>query len=156
MADRNTRVRDCYIRCSRCCNVPYGRHHYHCHQNGRNDKEGAYNAFMTAFSLTIPTAVILTVVRTVLSQQIVDLSGARKLAWAFIYQSFLRNLYTAESAVGADPLHFKKYTIPRNNQSVFVFYIKSITNAACIFYSHYLNRIFGNSQRFQTSTALRK
>jgi Na+-driven multidrug efflux pump len=48
---------------------------------GRKDKEGAYNAFMTAFSLTVPTAVILTVVRTVLSQQIVDLSGARKLAW---------------------------------------------------------------------------
>ena len=58
------------------------------------------------------------------------------------------------SAVGADSLHFKKYTIPRNNQSVFVFYIKSITNAACIFYSHYLNGIFGNSQRFQTSALI--
>ncbi len=46
---------------------------------GRDDKEGANNAFMAAFTLTVLTAVILTVVGTVFSQQIVDLSGARKL-----------------------------------------------------------------------------
>ncbi len=46
---------------------------------GRGDKEGANNAFMTAFTLTVLTAVILTVARTVFSQQIVDLSGAYKL-----------------------------------------------------------------------------
>ena len=46
---------------------------------GRDDKDGANNAFMTAFTLTVLTAVILTVVGTVFSQQIVDLSGARKL-----------------------------------------------------------------------------
>lgn len=46
---------------------------------GRDDKDGANNAFMTALTLTVLTAVILTVVGTVFSQQIVDLSGARKL-----------------------------------------------------------------------------
>ena len=46
---------------------------------GRGDKEGAINAFMTAFTLTVLTAVILTVAGTVFSQQIVDLSGAYKL-----------------------------------------------------------------------------
>ncbi len=46
---------------------------------GRGDKEGANNAFMTAFTLTVLTAVILTVAGTVFSQQIVDLSGAYKL-----------------------------------------------------------------------------
>ncbi len=46
---------------------------------GRNDKDGANNAFMTALTLTALTAVILTVAGTVFSQQIVDLSGARKL-----------------------------------------------------------------------------
>ena len=72
----------------------------------------------------------------------------------FHLPAFLKTLFTAESAIRADSLHFKKYTIPWNNQSVFVLYIKSITNAACIFYSHYLNRIFGNSQRFQTSALI--
>ena len=46
---------------------------------GRDDKDGANQAFMTALTLTVLTAVILTVVGTVFSQQIVDLSGARKL-----------------------------------------------------------------------------
>ena len=46
---------------------------------GRDDKDGANNAFMTALTLTVLTAVILTAVGTVFSQQIVDLSGARKL-----------------------------------------------------------------------------
>lgn len=46
---------------------------------GRGDKEGANNAFMTAFTLTVLTAVMLTVFGTVFSQQIVDLSGAYKL-----------------------------------------------------------------------------
>ena len=46
---------------------------------GRDDKDGANNAFMTALTLTVLTAVILTVVGTVFSEQIVDLSGARKL-----------------------------------------------------------------------------
>lgn len=46
---------------------------------GRDDKDGANNAFMTALTLTVLTAVILTVVGTVFSQQIVDLSGTRKL-----------------------------------------------------------------------------
>ncbi len=46
---------------------------------GRDDKDGANNAFMTALTLTVLTAVILTVVGTVFSQQIVDLSGVRKL-----------------------------------------------------------------------------
>ena len=46
---------------------------------GRDDKDGANNAFMTALTLTVLTAVILTVVGTVFSKQIVDLSGARKL-----------------------------------------------------------------------------
>ena len=46
---------------------------------GRDDKDGANNAFMTALTLTVLTAVILTVVGTVFSQQIVDLSSARKL-----------------------------------------------------------------------------
>ncbi len=46
---------------------------------GRDDKDGANNAFMTALTLTVLTAVILTVAGTVFSQQIVDLSGVRKL-----------------------------------------------------------------------------
>ena len=46
---------------------------------GRGDKEGANHAFMTALTLTVLTAVILTIIGTVFSQQIVDLSGARKL-----------------------------------------------------------------------------
>ncbi len=46
---------------------------------GRDDKAGANQAFMTALTLTVLTAVILTVVGTVFSQQIVDLSGARDL-----------------------------------------------------------------------------
>ena len=46
---------------------------------GRDDKDGANNAFMTALTLTALTAVILTVAGTVFSQQIVDLSGALKL-----------------------------------------------------------------------------
>ncbi|MDE7183372.1 MAG: MATE family efflux transporter, partial [Lachnospiraceae bacterium] len=46
---------------------------------GRGDKEGANHAFMTALTLTFLTAVFLTVTGTVFSQQIVDLSGARKL-----------------------------------------------------------------------------
>ena len=46
---------------------------------GRDDKDGANNAFMTALTLTVLTAVILTIAGTVFSQQIVDLSGARKL-----------------------------------------------------------------------------
>ena len=46
---------------------------------GRDDKDGANNAFMTALTLTVLTAVILTIAGTVFSQQIVDLSGALKL-----------------------------------------------------------------------------
>ena len=46
---------------------------------GRDHKEGANNAFITALTLTVLTAVILTVAGTVFSQQIVDLSGVRKL-----------------------------------------------------------------------------
>lgn len=46
---------------------------------GRGDKEGANHAFMTALTMTSLTAVALTIIGTVFSQQIVDLSGARKL-----------------------------------------------------------------------------
>ncbi len=46
---------------------------------GRGDKEGANHAFMTALTLTALTAAALTIVGTVFSQQIVDLSGARNL-----------------------------------------------------------------------------
>lgn len=45
---------------------------------GRGDKEGANHAFMTAFSLTALLSALLMVVGMVFSQQIVDLSGARK------------------------------------------------------------------------------
>lgn len=47
---------------------------------GRGDRDGANGAFMTAFSLTLLAAVVLTVVGMVFSQQIVDLSGAKKLS----------------------------------------------------------------------------
>lgn len=47
---------------------------------GRKDQEGANHAFMTAFSLTVLLSVILMVVGMVFSQQIVDLSGAKKLS----------------------------------------------------------------------------
>ena len=46
---------------------------------GRGDKEEANHAFMTALTPTVLTAVILTIAGTVFSQQIVDLSGARKM-----------------------------------------------------------------------------
>ena len=46
---------------------------------GRDDKDGANQAFMSALTLTILTAVALTIMGTVFSQQIVDLSGARDL-----------------------------------------------------------------------------
>ncbi len=46
---------------------------------GRDDKAGANQAFMSALTLTILTAVALTIMGTVFSQQIVDLSGARDL-----------------------------------------------------------------------------
>lgn len=46
---------------------------------GRGDKEGANHAFMTALLLTVLIAVIQTIIGTVFAQQIVDLSGARKL-----------------------------------------------------------------------------
>lgn len=47
---------------------------------GREDQAGANHAFMTAFSLTVLLSVILMVVGMVFSQQIVDLSGAKKLS----------------------------------------------------------------------------
>lgn len=47
---------------------------------GRGDKEGANHAFMTAFSMTLALAVLLTVVGTVFARQIVDFSGASKLS----------------------------------------------------------------------------
>lgn len=47
---------------------------------GRGDKEGANNAFMTAFTLTALLSTILTIVGMVFSQQIVDISGATKLS----------------------------------------------------------------------------
>ena len=46
---------------------------------GRDDKDGANQAFMSSLTLTILTAVALTIMGTVFSQQIVDLSGARDL-----------------------------------------------------------------------------
>ena len=46
---------------------------------GRDDKDGANQAFMSALTLTILTAAALTIIGTVFSQQIVDLSGARDL-----------------------------------------------------------------------------
>ena len=47
---------------------------------GRGDKEGANHAFMTALSLTVLLSILLMAVGMVFSQQIVDLSGARKLS----------------------------------------------------------------------------
>lgn len=47
---------------------------------GRGEEEGANHAFMTAFSLTLLMSLIFMVVGIVFSQQIVDLSGARKLS----------------------------------------------------------------------------
>lgn len=47
---------------------------------GRGDKEGANNAFMTAFSVTLLVSVVLMTVGMVFSRQIVDLSGAKKLS----------------------------------------------------------------------------
>lgn len=47
---------------------------------GRGDEEGANHAFMTAFALTGLLSVLLMVVGMVFSQQIVDLSGAKKLS----------------------------------------------------------------------------
>lgn len=44
---------------------------------GRGDKEGANNAFMTAFSATLLVSVVLMTVGMVFSSQIVDLSGAK-------------------------------------------------------------------------------
>lgn len=47
---------------------------------GRGDKERANHAFMTAFSLTLLMAAVLTVVGMVFSRQIVDISGAKNLS----------------------------------------------------------------------------
>lgn len=47
---------------------------------GREDKDGANRAFMTAFSLTLFISLILLIIGMVFSQQIVDLSGARELS----------------------------------------------------------------------------
>lgn len=47
---------------------------------GRDDKDGANHAFMTAFSLTLLLSVVLMIVGMVFSQQIVDISGASKLS----------------------------------------------------------------------------
>lgn len=47
---------------------------------GRGDRKGANHAFMTAFSLTLLMSAVLMAVGMVFSQQIVDLSGARKLS----------------------------------------------------------------------------
>ena len=47
---------------------------------GREDKDGANHAFMTAFFLTALLSVVLMVVGMVFSRQIVDLSGAGKLS----------------------------------------------------------------------------
>ena len=47
---------------------------------GRGEAEGANRAFLTAFSLTVLTSLVLMVVGMVFSQQIVDISGARGLS----------------------------------------------------------------------------
>ena len=47
---------------------------------GREDKDGANCAFMTALSLTLLLSVILTIIGMLFSQQIVDLSGASRLS----------------------------------------------------------------------------
>lgn len=47
---------------------------------GRGDKTGADRAFMTAFSLTLLISLLLMSVGMVFSQQIVDISGAKKLS----------------------------------------------------------------------------
>lgn len=47
---------------------------------GREDKNGANHAFMTALSLTVLLSVILMITGMVFSGQIVDLSGAEKLS----------------------------------------------------------------------------
>lgn len=47
---------------------------------GRGDQDGANHAFMTAFSLTVLLSMILMAMGMVFSQQIVDLSGAKKLS----------------------------------------------------------------------------
>ena len=47
---------------------------------GRGDRAGANHAFMTALSLTIFAAAVLTAVGMAFSQEIVDVSGAGKLS----------------------------------------------------------------------------
>ena len=47
---------------------------------GRGEAERANRAFLTAFSLTVLTSLVLMVVGMVFSQQIVDISGARELS----------------------------------------------------------------------------
>ena len=47
---------------------------------GREDKDGANCAIMTALSLTLLLSVILTIIGMLFSQQIVDLSGASRLS----------------------------------------------------------------------------
>lgn len=47
---------------------------------GREDKEGANHAFMTAFLLTLLASLLLTLVGMAFSRQIVDLSGGRTLS----------------------------------------------------------------------------
>ena len=47
---------------------------------GREDKNGANQAFMTAITLTLAMSVLLMIVGMVFSQQIVDISGASKLS----------------------------------------------------------------------------
>ena len=64
---------------------------------GREDKDGANHAFMTAFSMTLAMAVLLMIIGMVFAQQIVDLSGASKLStqmremsrqYLFFYSAF--------------------------------------------------------------------
>ena len=47
---------------------------------GREDKEGANHAFMTAFLLTLLASLLLTLIGMAFSRQIVDLSGGRTLS----------------------------------------------------------------------------
>lgn len=47
---------------------------------GREDKDGANHAFMTAFFLTVLLSAILMIMGMLFSQQIVDLSGAKELS----------------------------------------------------------------------------
>lgn len=59
---------------------------------GREDKEGANHAFMTAFSLTFILSALLMAIGMVFSQQIVDLSGAKELSAEMREMMFFRRI----------------------------------------------------------------